>query len=135
MVENYASVGKRVLGAIIDMVLLFLIALIFSSLFGSVEAGAFSVSGLPALVMFILWFVYFVVLEATTGKTIGKYVAKTKVVDESGGQISWGVSVGRNLMRIIDGFFFYLVGFIVALVSKKNQRLGDIVSRTFVING
>lgn len=135
MVENYASVGKRVLGAIIDMVLLFLIAFIFSSLFGSVEGGAFSVSGLPALVMFILWFVYFVVLEATTGKTIGKYVAKTKVVDESGGHISWGVSVGRNLMRIIDGFFFYLVGFIVALVSKKNQRLGDIVSRTFVING
>lgn len=135
MVENYASVGKRALGAIIDMVLLFLITIVFSSLFGSAEGGSFSLSGFPAVVMFILWFVYFVVLEAKTGKTIGKYIAKTKVVDEAGGQITWGVSVGRNLMRIIDGFFLYLVGFIVASASKKNQRLGDIVSRTFVING
>jgi uncharacterized RDD family membrane protein YckC len=109
--------------------------IIFSSLFGSAEGGSFSVSGFPAVVMFILWFGYFVVLEAKTGKTIGKYIAKTKVVNESGGPITWGVSIGRNLMRIIDGFFFYLVGFIVALASKKNQRLGDIVARTYVVNG
>jgi uncharacterized RDD family membrane protein YckC len=57
------------------------------------------------------------------------------VVNESGGSITWGVSIGRNLMRIIDGLFFYLVGFIVALASKKNQRLGDIVARTYVVNG
>jgi uncharacterized RDD family membrane protein YckC len=135
MPENIASVGKRVLGAIIDIIVLFIVMIIFSFLFGAAEGSSFAVSGFAAFIMYLIWFAYFVVLEVTTGKTIGKYAVKTRVVNESGGQISWGASIVRNLLRIIDGFFFYLVGFIIALASKENQRLGDMVSKTYVVNG
>ena len=135
MAENVASVGKRVLGAIIDMIILIIVMIIFSFLFGTAEGSSFAVSGFPAFIMYLLMFAYFVVLEAVSGKTIGKYIVKAKVVNESGGQISWGASIVRNLLRIIDGFFFYLVGFIIALATKENQRLGDIVAKTYVVNG
>jgi uncharacterized RDD family membrane protein YckC len=135
MPENIASVGKRVVGAIIDMIVLIIIMIIFSILFGTSEGTSFGVSGFAALIMYLLWFAYFVVLEVITGKTVGKYVVKTKVANESGGQISWGTSIVRNILRIVDGFFFYLVGFIIALASKENQRLGDMVAKTYVVNG
>ena len=31
----------------------------------------------------------------------------------------------RNLLRIVDGFGGYLVGFLVAVLSRQRQRLGD----------
>lgn len=135
MAENVASVGKRVLGAIIDIIILIIIMIIFSLLFGTSRGFSFGVSGFAALIMYLIWFAYYVVLEATTGKTIGKYIVKTKVVNASGEQISWGASIVRNILRIIDGLFFYLVGFIIALVSKENQRLGDMAAKTYVVNG
>jgi uncharacterized RDD family membrane protein YckC len=135
MAENVASVGKRVLGAIIDIIILIIIMIIFSLLFGTSRGFSFGVSGFAALIMYLIWFAYYVVLEATTGKTIGKYIVKIKVVNASGEQISWGASIVRNILRIIDGLFFYLVGFIIALVSKENQRLGDMAAKTYVVNG
>jgi uncharacterized RDD family membrane protein YckC len=134
MVENLAGVGKRVLGAIIDVVVLMIVFVVYAMMFGTIENGFISVTGIPALILFILLLLYFIVMEATTGKTIGKYIAKTKVVNEDGKKISWGQSTGRNLMRIVDGFFFYLVGFVAIIASKNNQRLGDMVSETYVIN-
>lgn len=133
MVKNLAGVGKRILGAIIDIIVLGVIFTVFGMLFGEIKGAFVSVTGFPALVVFLIGLVYFVGMEATTGKTIGKYIAKTRVVNEAGEKVSWGQSIGRNLMRFIDGFFFYLVGFVAILASKDNQRLGDIVSKTYVI--
>ncbi len=36
-------------------------------------------------------------------------------------------------MRIVDGFFSYLVAFIAVLGSQKNQRIGDMAARTLVV--
>ena len=35
--------------------------------------------------------------------------------------------------QVVDGFAFYLVGFVAALASSKNQRLGDMAAGTTVI--
>ena len=140
-VKNFAGAGKRTFGGIIDIVVLAVIAIPFAVSFGIFEVTnglSFSVVGLPALIVDVLWLLYLVAMEATTGKTIGKYVAGTRVVNEAGEKISWGQSIGRNLMRIIDGIPFiipYLVGFIGILAPKnKRRRLGDIVSKTYVID-
>ena len=42
-------------------------------------------------------------------------------------------AVLRTLMRIVDGIGSYVVAFVVALVSGKNQRLGDMVAKTLVV--
>jgi uncharacterized RDD family membrane protein YckC len=72
-------------------------------------------------------------MEKTSGATLGKKAMGLKVVKESGEPIDWQASIVRNIMRIIDGFFFYLVGAIAVWVSKKKQRLGDMAAKTLVV--
>jgi hypothetical protein len=38
----------------------------------------------------------------------------------------------RNLARVVDAIGLYLVGFLVALNSKKSQRIGDRLANTVV---
>jgi uncharacterized RDD family membrane protein YckC len=40
-----------------------------------------------------------------------------------------------TVLRIIDGLFAYLVGFIVVLSSDRRRRLGDMAARTLVVRG
>jgi uncharacterized RDD family membrane protein YckC len=86
----------------------------------------------------LLWLVigvgYYIVLEAQAGATLGKRIVGLRVVRlEGGGPIGWQASVTRNLLRLVDGFFFYLVGAIIVWSSDKKQRLGDKVAETAVI--
>jgi uncharacterized RDD family membrane protein YckC len=39
----------------------------------------------------------------------------------------------RSLLRVVDGLFGYLVGFVAVLASQKNQRLGDMAAHTLVV--
>jgi len=133
--QNVAGLGKRILGGIIDIIILVIFAIIWSLLFGTNVNGMYTVTGIPAFVEFLVVILYYIVLDATTGKTIGKYIVKTKVVNAQGGKISWGQSIGRNLMRIIDRLFVYLVAVIAIAASKDKQRLGDMVAKTYVVKG
>ena len=133
--QNVAGLGKRILGGIIDIIVIVIFVIIWSMLFGSNVNGMYTVTGLPALIETLVPILYFIIMEATTGKTIGKYIVKTKVVNAQGGKISWGQSIGRNLMRIIDGLFIYLVAVIAIAASKDKQRLGDMVAKTYVVKG
>jgi hypothetical protein len=57
-----------------------------------------------------------------------------KVVrEDNGGVPGVGRATIRTLLRIIDGFFSYLVAFITVLISGKNQRLGDMAAHTLVV--
>ena len=87
--------------------------------------------------MFILLAIamaYYIVLEAQSGATLGKRIVGLKVVKaEGGGPIDWQASIVRNLLRLVDGFFFYLVGAIIVWTSDKKQRLGDKVAATVIV--
>ena len=37
------------------------------------------------------------------------------------------------MLRIVDGFFPYLVAFVAVLASQENQRIGDMAARTLVV--
>lgn len=59
---------------------------------------------------FLLVFLgYYLVCEATTSKTLGKALSRTRVVNESGGKPSFSQVLGRTLSRLIplDGFTFF----------------------------
>lgn len=134
MVKNNSSLGKRIGGGMIDVIVLSIFFVFYGYFFGQVNNYNIRVEGFSALVFFVLGFSYFIVLEKVAGKTVGKYLLGMRVVDEDGNNISWGKSLGRNLLRFVDGFFFYLVGIIVIAVSDENQRVGDLASLTYVID-
>ncbi|HEY1480510.1 MAG TPA: RDD family protein [Gaiellales bacterium] len=76
------------------------------------------------------------VCEKLWGMTIGKRLFSIRVVRADGGRIGLGQSVGRNLLRVVDGFPYvlpYLVGFLASRTSGERLRLGDMAAGTRVV--
>jgi len=86
------------------------------------------------MLFLVIGFLYFFLLEGSTGMTIGKKVLKIKVTKEDGGHCGLTPSLIRNVLRIIDVLpFLYIVGMILVTRSSKKQRLGDAVAHTIVV--
>jgi uncharacterized RDD family membrane protein YckC len=103
---------------------------------GATESG-FSLEGKPALFgigsALLVGFLYYWLLEGIFGATLGKAIIGLRVRDKSGGSCGLKPSLIRNLMRLVDGLGVYLVGFLVAIFSKRRQRLGDHLAKTVVV--
>ena len=67
------------------------------------------------------------------GQSIGKKIAGTRVISESGSRPSVSQFLLRWLIRPFDVFFFLMPALVSMLVSKKTQRLGDLAAGTLVI--
>ena len=131
--------GRRIGAALIDLLLLFVLMLLVGLVFGEGEADGGEVSvtleGVSAVVWFTLVLLYYFALEAQSGQTLGKRMLGVRVVRADGRGASTGEIAVRTLLRIVDALpFFYLVGFITALVTgKRRQRLGDLAAKTLVV--
>lgn len=75
---------------------------------------------------------YSILLEAGGG-TLGKRLLGMKIVDAQGNKPGIGKSLIRNLLRLVDGLFGYILGAIIVANSPTKQRLGDKVAGTFVV--
>lgn len=67
------------------------------------------------------------------GQSIGKKLLSIKVISEDGGRPALHQYLIRWLTRPFDFVFFGLVGLLTVVLSKKNQRLGDMAAGTLVI--
>jgi uncharacterized RDD family membrane protein YckC len=99
---------------------------------GYANAGS-NVGGNAGWLVLAFWLGYYVLCEAATGATLGKRMVGIEVVGEDGRQLTFGASIVRNLLRLVDCLFFYLVGAIFALTSAQGQRLGDRAAHTLVV--
>src|SRR5450755_3257196 len=124
--QQYAGVGVRFLAILIDSIIIGVIGGLLSFIFRNAP-------GLGGSIVGILAIVYYIVMEATQGATLGKMALGLRVVKMDGSPISWTESVIRNLLRIIDGLFAYLVGAILIWTSPLHQRLGDRAAKTIVV--
>lgn len=120
------SVGPRFLALLID-------SLIIGVVGGLLSLPFHNATGVLGGSIGILTLLYFIVMEATRGATLGKMALGLRVVKTDGSPISWSESIIRNLLRIIDGLFVYLVGAILVWTSPLRQRLGDRAAKTVVI--
>jgi uncharacterized RDD family membrane protein YckC len=138
---RYQSVGIRFVGLIIDTIILFipfyLIGNAMAKSGGEVTAEGWSLSGGPAflffLVMLVLFLGYYTLLEGGVGGSVGKLVCGMKVLSEEGTKCGFRQAFIRNILRVVDGLFFYLVGAILIWQSPKRQRLGDRAAGTVVV--
>jgi len=135
-----AGIGSRFYAALIDTALLTLISLAgyyvnrqFISELGDLVGNWLGALG--GIVVFALFWGYYIAFEVTTsGQTFGKLALGLRVIKEGGYPIGFADSAIRNLVRIVDFLpFFYGVGLICMLISKKWQRLGDLAAGTLVI--
>jgi len=136
-----ASVGQRIVAAIIDLFIYIFLTFILSYViirsedFIGENGSGFSMGiTMPGYVIFLwlsIWILSISLLEFRSGQTIGKRVLKIKVVKQDFTAATFTDSLLRHLFDIID--IFALVGLFVALANNKNQRIGDQVARTIVI--
>src|SRR5258708_12454292 len=117
------GVGRRAVAIIIDSVLLFIVGYAIAFATGQATSDGFNIHGAPAFLWLFIGLAYFIVMEATQGATLGKKAMGLKVVKQDGTKMDWQASIVRNIMRIIDGLFFYLVAAIAASFSKHNHPL------------
>jgi uncharacterized RDD family membrane protein YckC len=135
---QYVGVGRRFFADLVDGLLLGIVIGVIGALSGHAQASAGNVSvsliGTPAMLAFVISFLYLIVLEATLGATLGKLLLGIRVVKEDGSPIGWGASIVRNLLRIIDALpTAYILGAILIWTSPRKQRLGDRVAHTVVV--
>ena len=127
------GVGRRAVAVLIDSILLFIVGYLIAFAAGGTTQDGFNVQGGPAFLWLAIGLAYYIIMEALSGATLGKKAMGLKVMKEGGEPIDWKASIVRNVLRLIDGFFFYLVGAIVVWASKKRQRLGDMAANTLVV--
>lgn len=130
---NNVGVGLRAVAIIIDMLILLVAGYVIAVFTGGTTASGFNLTGGPAFLWFLVVFAYYIVMEVQQGGTIGKLMIGLRVVKEDGGPLDWQASLIRNVLRIVDGLFFYLVGAILVWTSDRNQRLGDRLANTVVV--
>ncbi|AZA81900.1 RDD family protein [Chryseobacterium lactis] len=139
---NIAGVGERMLAFIIDLLIRVAYVIIVLYLFFNIFDLGYILDGLDQWSMMAVYivltfpiYIYPVVLESLMeGQTPGKRLMKIRVVKIDGYQASFGDYMIRWVFRIIDISFAGLVGLISMIISKNNQRLGDIASGTAVIS-
>lgn len=92
--------------------------------------------GVYLVALFLLEWFYPIFFEMVwQGRTPGKRVLKLSVVHGNGAPLTFNGSLVRNLLRSADLFpFGYLTGFVVMLISPRQQRLGDLAADTLVIH-
>ena len=129
---RYAGVGVRFLALLIDMI----IVGVGCGIINGVAAITHSplIMTIAGIVSAIFVLLYQIGMEATQGATLGKKALGLRVVKIDGSSpIGWSASILRNLLRIIDGLFAYLVGALIIWQSPLKQRLGDKVAHTLII--
>lgn len=83
----------------------------------------------------VLLLAYHVAFEGHYGQTPGKFLRDIVVVDEDGSDVSWVGAVARNVLRVVDVLpVFYVVGIVVAYLTDKHQRVGDLAASTVVVH-
>jgi len=138
----YASLTRRAISQLVDAAIAFApLALVGYSLFSGFEdltegpQFVFRVFGAMAgaAVWLLLVLVAFSVGEGRWGVTPGKWVTGIRVVGTDLRPCGLGRAFVRNLLKMVDGFFNYLIGILMVAFTPQWQRLGDLAARTIVI--
>ena len=148
-----AGIGSRFVALLIDYLIqgaaAFILILIFvlfvsatagsrpvhSSIAGSPNSGKWAIA-IAIAIPFLFQWGYFTLFEAFwRGQTPGKRIMRIRIIQQTGRPVGVFESLGRNLTRIIDMLpTFYIIGVIVMFLTRRQQRLGDLVAGTLVVH-
>jgi len=121
-----AKQGKRFGNYLVDYIVLQLLAVgIGVAMHGSIDEFLFSDAVLaPYAIAFFLNTIYYTILEASTGKSLGKYITKTTVIKADGTRPDMMNILGRSLCRFIPFDAFSFLG---------ERGWHDSISKTYVV--
>lgn len=129
------NLQKRICATILDYALYLVVFYIYVSLVGDFnDEGGQSVSGLAGLPVIIIWFIYFVAIEALYGATLGHQSLSLKVFDTNRKSIRFTQALKRHLLDPIDILLYGIPAIIAIKNFDKHQRIGDMWAKTIVVD-
>ncbi len=127
-------VKLRILATLIDYTIYWAVVFIYIFCFGSKnKEGNMEITDFAVVPLFIIWLLYFVVLEAFNQATPGHNICKLVVVKSEGDKISFGDAFKRRVLDIIDICFYGIPALICIYNTPRFQRLGDLFADTVVV--
>jgi uncharacterized RDD family membrane protein YckC len=128
------SLGDRIIGAIIDWVILvaYVIIILVALNFGNTKASGYM---FLAIILLLPIFFYDLLCELLlSGQSLGKKVMGIKVISLSGQQPSFSQYLNRWIFRLIDcTLTSNMLAVILVAATEKKQRLGDIIAGTVLV--
>ena len=124
-----AGQGLRFANLIVDYIMQFVLGLVMGMAIVIIagEAGSQILNtGLSWVFGVIISLIYYIVMESLFGRTIGKLVTGTKVVNELGDKASFGQILGRSFARLIPFEAFSFLG-------STGRGWHDSLPKTYVI--
>lgn len=140
-----AGPARRAVAQALDLVLCYGVIVVVTIVVGFLVIGSWksledmtsavkAVGGIVLLLLFAAQWLYFVVLEAWTGRTPGKAALGLRVVTTNGRPIGVRAAGLRNLLRAADLLpTAYVAGVVSMALTSRFQRLGDLVAGTMVV--
>ena len=90
--------------------------------------------GLVLVALFAAQWLYFIAWEGSLGRSPGKMALGLRVVTTAGRPIGLQAAALRNLLRAADVLpIGYLAGLVSMALSRRFQRIGDVVAGTMVV--
>jgi uncharacterized RDD family membrane protein YckC len=124
---------RRAIGAQIDILVLIMLIAVPALAFGKKLDPIFDWVALAWLAAVVA---YFLALEALFGRTLGKLVTGTIVVDRNGRAPSLAKTLVRTLLRLVEVNPLLIGGVpagIALLSTRRHQRIGDVLADTYVV--
>jgi uncharacterized RDD family membrane protein YckC len=147
-VRRYAGFWIRFVARFLDSVILSIVISIFiiplALIFGvsMPTAGADPAVLLPMILHFeaiaapiaiLLTMIYEIYFLSSRGATIGKMALGLKVIRADGGPLTAGRATGRFFAYLLDSYFTFTIGFIIAGFDVEKRSLHDRICDTRVI--
>jgi len=119
-----ASFGVRLGAFLIDVIILTFFTMIILSLLPQIESMQFF-----PIFLLIIYFTFFE--SSSSHATFGKKAMGIYVMTENGDTLTTGKVLIRNISRLLSGIF--LIGYLMAIFTKKTQTLHDKIASTLVV--
>ncbi len=130
--SNY-YILKRALAGLLDYILYFTLFYISCVLFGEKLPGGGFTGNHLFIFFFGFWILLMVVSEMLFESTIGNFLFGLKAVKKNGEKMNFWQPLIRHCADLIDMWPFGLVGILTIKFTKDNQRLGDMIAGTIVV--
>ncbi len=122
LLSAYASLGRRFLALLLDLMILFIPCAIAGHV-------------IPVVGSLVVLFFYAPILESSEIRaTLGKHLVGIQVTDPMGRRISLRAAMVRNVLKFVSSMLLF-IGFFFALFTQKKQALHDLLADTLVVYG
>ncbi|SFH98570.1 Uncharacterized membrane protein YckC, RDD family [Tindallia magadiensis] len=133
--EDYrlARMADRLTAYVLDMIVVSGIGVILGAISGGM-VWRIPFFAMQLMTIGVAGAVYFSLFTKIWGQTLGKMVMGIRVIQKNGEPLDWKTVLLREVAgRTISQFFGVHIGYLWAVISKKNQGWHDLLVDTYVV--